>query len=50
MKRTLKEFNFDCWDRKGYLKTKVIEAKNEQDAVIIFKTRHPKLAFDKPYI
>lgn len=42
-------WHFDCWDRSGEIQCITIEALNASNATIIFKHKHPNLAFDEPY-
>ena len=49
-RRTHTVYCFDCWDRKGKMKTIYIKAMDVETAKILFKDRHPDLGFDEPYI
>ena len=44
-----KTFAFDCWNRKGTLWTKYIQATCVEDAKMIFEDKYPDLAYDEPY-
>ncbi len=45
----IKRYNFDCWGRDGLLKTEIILALSEEDAIAIFESKYPDKNFDKPY-
>jgi len=47
--RANKKYMFDCYDRKGKLSCKTVVAKNKEDAILLFRAKHPDLAFDPPY-
>jgi hypothetical protein len=43
-------YHFDSWNRKGYMyETEVVEAFNQSDAIVLFKSRFPDRGFDSPY-
>ena len=43
-------YYFDCWRRDGKLRSRVILATSEEDAIAIFKSKYPDMNFDRPFI
>ena len=43
-------YYFDCWKRDGKLRSIVILATSEEDAIAIFKSKYPDMNFDRPFI
>ena len=43
-------YYFDCWKRYGKLRSRVILATSEEDAIAIFKSKYPDMNFDRPFI
>lgn len=43
------KYYFDCWGRDGEMKTVEIDALNKENAIIIFKAKHPEMKYDEPY-
>lgn len=47
---TSNKYYFDCWKRDGKLKTKMVVASSEDEAISIFKEKYSNFAFDKPFV